>query len=160
MFKFALGAAVMLSSSVAAYEAQRRNDERELDDSSRMRPSQFKIMEFIPPIEAGEVIGRAEYVSAEPSYLVRYRGGDGRQVEHFIGESALVLDPRPTAKPAQTDGDNSGNYFEAKDKVTEAINKADMAPADSSSPAEIRISRTVRSGDREISHDITIPLVN
>ena len=39
--------------------------------------------------EAGEVIGRAEYVVAENSYLVRYKAADGRAVETWWGESAL-----------------------------------------------------------------------
>lgn len=40
--------------------------------------------------EQGEVIGRAEYSGAEPSYLVRYRAGDGRQVEVWQSESAIA----------------------------------------------------------------------
>lgn len=40
--------------------------------------------------EEGEVIGRAEYAGAEPSYYVRYRAGDGRQVEVWWAESALT----------------------------------------------------------------------
>lgn len=39
--------------------------------------------------ETGKVIGRAEYDFAENSYLVRYKAGDGRQVESWITESAL-----------------------------------------------------------------------
>lgn len=39
--------------------------------------------------EEGEVVARAEYATAEPSYLIRYRAGDGRQVESWWGESAL-----------------------------------------------------------------------
>jgi hypothetical protein len=39
--------------------------------------------------ETGEVIGRAEYVYAEPSYLVRYKDADGRAVESWWTESAL-----------------------------------------------------------------------
>ena len=40
--------------------------------------------------EEGEVIGRAEYANAEPSYLVCYAAGDGRQVAQWWGESALT----------------------------------------------------------------------
>lgn len=41
--------------------------------------------------EQGKVIGRAEYASAaEPSYFIRYKCGDGRGVEHWWAESALV----------------------------------------------------------------------
>lgn len=44
--------------------------------------------------ESGAVIGRAEYLNAERSYLVRYCAGDGRQVEQWWGESALGLEDR------------------------------------------------------------------
>lgn len=40
--------------------------------------------------EEGEVIGRAEYTTSEPSYLIRYQAGDGRQVETWWGESAIT----------------------------------------------------------------------
>ena len=40
--------------------------------------------------ERGVVIGRAEYRIAEPAYLVRYEAGDGRQVESWWTESAIV----------------------------------------------------------------------
>lgn len=43
--------------------------------------------------EQGVVVGRAEYAAAEPSYLIRYKAADGRQVEAWWGESAL----QPTA---------------------------------------------------------------
>ncbi len=39
--------------------------------------------------EEGEVIGRAEYATAENSYFVRYKAGDGRAVEAWWNESAL-----------------------------------------------------------------------
>lgn len=39
--------------------------------------------------EEGSIIGRAEYEAAEPSYLIRYRAGDGRQVQDWWGESAV-----------------------------------------------------------------------
>ncbi len=40
--------------------------------------------------EAGRVIGRAEYDYSENNYLLRYRAGDGRQIESWWGESALT----------------------------------------------------------------------
>lgn len=40
--------------------------------------------------ETGEVIARAEYVNAEPSYLVRYKNAEGRAVESWWAESALI----------------------------------------------------------------------
>lgn len=39
--------------------------------------------------ESGSVIGRAEFEHAENTYYVRYRAGDGRQVECWWGESAI-----------------------------------------------------------------------
>lgn len=40
--------------------------------------------------ETGTVVGRAEYMTGENGYLVRYCAGDGRQVEAWWGESALA----------------------------------------------------------------------
>lgn len=40
--------------------------------------------------ETGEVIGRAEYKTLQNCYLVRYKAGDGRMVESWWGEDALV----------------------------------------------------------------------
>ena len=39
--------------------------------------------------EQGEVIGRAEYLSSESAYMLRYKSGDGRAVEAWWSESAL-----------------------------------------------------------------------
>lgn len=39
--------------------------------------------------EEGEIIGRAEYSTSEPSYLVRYVSADGQQRESWFAESAL-----------------------------------------------------------------------
>ncbi len=41
--------------------------------------------------EAGEVIGRAEYLNAESSFLVRYKCGDGRGIESWWTASALSI---------------------------------------------------------------------
>lgn len=40
--------------------------------------------------ERGEVIGRADYVTAMSSYLVRYRRADGNASECWWSEDALV----------------------------------------------------------------------
>ena len=40
--------------------------------------------------EAGEVIARAEYITSESSYLVRYQAADGRATEAWWQESALA----------------------------------------------------------------------
>lgn len=39
--------------------------------------------------ETGEVLGRAEYVTAANTYFVRYRSADGRAVEAWWEENAL-----------------------------------------------------------------------
>lgn len=39
--------------------------------------------------ETGLIIGRAHYTNANPSYLVRYVAGDGRQIENWTSEDAL-----------------------------------------------------------------------
>jgi hypothetical protein len=41
--------------------------------------------------ERGVIIGRAHYLDQNPTYLLRYRAGDGRCVEQWWSESALVL---------------------------------------------------------------------
>ena len=43
----------------------------------------------ISAVEHGEVIGRAEYATAENSYFIRYVAGDKRCTESWWGESAL-----------------------------------------------------------------------
>ena len=45
--------------------------------------------------EEGEIIGRAEYLSSENTYLVRYQAADGRAVEAWWQESALELLEEP-----------------------------------------------------------------
>lgn len=40
--------------------------------------------------ESGQVIGRAEYLTSEPSYSVRLLRADGRQVDEWFAESALA----------------------------------------------------------------------
>lgn len=40
--------------------------------------------------EAGTVIGRAEYSAGENQYQVRYKCADGRGIESWWSESALV----------------------------------------------------------------------
>jgi hypothetical protein len=48
-------------------------------------------VQMVETEEVGTVIGRAEYTHSERAYLVRYKAGDGRQVESWWGESALRL---------------------------------------------------------------------
>lgn len=40
--------------------------------------------------ESGFVIGRAEYSFSDNTYLVRYTAGDGRAVESWWSEGALI----------------------------------------------------------------------
>lgn len=40
--------------------------------------------------EKGEIVGRAHYVNAIPSYLVRYVAADGRQIETWLAEDAIT----------------------------------------------------------------------
>lgn len=40
--------------------------------------------------EEGVVVGRAQYSYSENGYLVRYKAGDGRAVEAWWTETALV----------------------------------------------------------------------
>jgi hypothetical protein len=49
-----------------------------------------QVVTIAPSGEQGSVIARAEYVASEPHYLVRYPSADGRVVESWWGESALV----------------------------------------------------------------------
>ena len=41
--------------------------------------------------ETGEIVARAEYAHAEPSYLVRYTAADGRATEAWWTETALIV---------------------------------------------------------------------
>lgn len=41
--------------------------------------------------EAGEVVGRAEYLETENSYYLRYKSADGRAVQAWWEASALAL---------------------------------------------------------------------
>jgi hypothetical protein len=40
--------------------------------------------------ERGEIVARAEYKAADPSYLLQYQAADGRAVEQWWPESALA----------------------------------------------------------------------
>jgi hypothetical protein len=53
----------------------------------------FKLNDKVELSESGEVgtvVGRAHYTNCNPNYLVRYAAGDGRQVEDWWAEDALV----------------------------------------------------------------------
>lgn len=40
--------------------------------------------------ESGKVIGRAEYMFSNPQYYIRYKCADGRAVEAWWAEDALM----------------------------------------------------------------------
>lgn len=46
-------------------------------------------LKLVASDEFGKVIGRAEYKNDENSYLIRYKAGDGRQVQAWWNESAV-----------------------------------------------------------------------
>jgi hypothetical protein len=52
----------------------------------------FELKQIVTLIDSGEVgtvISRCESSTSEPSYLIRYKAADGRQVEAWCSESAL-----------------------------------------------------------------------
>ena len=55
--------------------------------------------------ERGSIIGRAHYLEADPQYDVRYVAADGRMVEGWLSETAIVADASPSAE--QPAGDDS-----------------------------------------------------
>jgi hypothetical protein len=49
-----------------------------------------QVVKFIESDEHGTVIGRAEYANGnENAYYIRYKAGDGRQVEAWVAQSAI-----------------------------------------------------------------------
>ncbi len=48
-------------------------------------------VEIIASKEYGEIVARAQYSTGENQYLLRYKAGDGRAVEAWWGESAIVI---------------------------------------------------------------------
>lgn len=51
---------------------------------------QSETVRMIASEEKGAIIGRAEYLHDETRYLVRYKAADGRQVEDWWGQSAII----------------------------------------------------------------------
>ncbi len=49
-----------------------------------------QIVRLVESEETGTVVGRAEYTDSPPTYLVRYRAADGRQVEEWWRTGALI----------------------------------------------------------------------
>lgn len=68
-----------------------------------MSKFKFALNDFVTltmSAERGQVIGRAEYVDSSNCYLVRYLTGDGCQVENWIAEGALDIQPHEVASAA------------------------------------------------------------
>ncbi len=152
-FKFALGAGVMLATSMAAVEAKKRNEER-LGDQSAMQKSGLMggvatLLEYAGPVESGIVIGRAEYTSSANSYLVRYRAGDGRQAEEWWDEDAIVKDPEALVF---SDGESVAGLEPRRDEGDAVVASTSLSAA-----AEIRVFRYAQDGG--VTTDITIPLL-
>ncbi|MGY3482280.1 hypothetical protein ACVW1C_000163 [Bradyrhizobium sp. USDA 4011] len=58
----------------------------------KRKPFLYELSNAVKMVESNEegtVIGRAEYQDHINSYLVRYRAGDGRQVENWFDETAI-----------------------------------------------------------------------
>jgi len=58
-----------------------------------MSPFKFSLSQQVKMTESdesGKVIGRAEYTDRGPQYYIRYKAGNGGQVETWWGEEALV----------------------------------------------------------------------
>jgi hypothetical protein len=56
-------------------------------------PFRFALADRVAIMASGEdgtVVGRAEYTNAGSTYLVRYRATDGRAIEAWWAEDALV----------------------------------------------------------------------
>lgn len=56
---------------------------------------EFKLLDKVVLVDSGEkgvIVGCASYTVDAPSYYVRYRGGDGRQVKVWWNASDLKLD--------------------------------------------------------------------
>ena len=63
-------------------------------------------IEFKTSGEYGEIIGRAEFVHMEPSYMVRYVDATGCQREEWLTQSALApIEPVEGAGPGIDTGD-------------------------------------------------------
>jgi energy-converting hydrogenase Eha subunit E len=86
-----LYASMALSSSQVAWKSLLFIFER-----NKMSEWKFNLGEraMISPSESGVIIGRAQFVSSQNSYLVRYVAGDGRLCEIWWGEDALELNER------------------------------------------------------------------
>ena len=49
----------------------------------------YQLVKLTQSDECGTIVARAEYVHSCPSYLVRYKAGNGCQVEEWWNETAI-----------------------------------------------------------------------
>lgn len=163
-FRFHLGAKVALSTSVASILAQMEQD-RCQELASAVRAHQLvATLNYIAPIEAGVVIARAEYARSANSYLVRYRSGDGRQIEAWHDEDALAWDPREPAMHADADAakvDGADIESATSEFISSALSGkvptvSETPPSDPDAGPRIRVFRYAADGG--MITDITIPL--
>ena len=57
-----------------------------------MKSFAFELKQVVTISESGEtgtIVGRAEYITSENQYFIRYKSADGRAVEAWWGESAI-----------------------------------------------------------------------
>lgn len=105
-FTFALGAAVVLITSAPIVK-----DILQMEADEAAEPKQDEGDDLVMArmvfgaVEEGTVIGRSEYLKAgvptEDRYFVRYRAGDGRQVEDWLTPDALTTREAIEAEFAQ-----------------------------------------------------------
>jgi hypothetical protein len=173
-FKFNMGQAVVLVTSVATIIEQMAEEQRDKEAENFLSTFAPRMLRAWGPIEKGDVIGRLERITGEHQFLVRYRAGDGRQTEGWFDEDAIALNPRDYDKspdpefeevdqPAKADQDGDGLPSEStKIPRIKPEDKVSLYPAPpTSDPApvhEIYYVREVTVGDQKVEHRITIPL--
>lgn len=166
-FNFEIGGQVVLITSVYDFiqrEKQRIQDERDrlspkIEDLGGYSISQLSVSRIFGQIEEGEVVGRSEYAAARNSYLVRFKAGDGRQIEDWFTEAAIV-DRGKCVERAIAEMSDNGERAVAKavDPDAAAERAPDVTDTTVDASDKITVDRTIISGDRTIRTFITVPL--
>lgn len=81
-FKYRIGQHAVLVTSLPEFQA--RNAPQPEPDKGG-----YATLRAYAPIEEGEITGRAEYGDRPNAYWIRYRAGDGRQVQDWFDEAAI-----------------------------------------------------------------------
>lgn len=63
--------------------------DKEMGERSSFKYGLKQVVKMRESEETGTIVGRAEYTDSNPTYLVRYKAGDGRQVQSWWEESAI-----------------------------------------------------------------------